>query len=56
VLAQVVLGITSVLSSSGIIAGKWGLFEWMAQLHQLAGMLYLLTLVTMLYLVQKDKA
>ncbi len=55
VLVQVVLGIVSVLTSSGIIPGKWGAFEWMAQLHQLTGMLLMLALVLMLYLVRKEK-
>ena len=31
-------------------AGKFGLFEWMAQLHQLVGMLLLLCFVAILYL------
>lgn len=53
VLLQVVLGIASVLTSSGIVPGHWGYFEWMAQLHQLTGMLLLLSLVMMLYLVQR---
>ncbi|KAF0241767.1 MAG: cytochrome c oxidase assembly protein subunit [Chitinophagaceae bacterium] len=53
VLLQVLLGIASVLTSSGIIPGQWGYFEWMAQLHQLMGMLLLLSLVMMLYLVQR---
>jgi len=43
VLLQVVLGILTVVSSSGIISGHWGLFEWMAQLHQLLGMMLLLS-------------
>jgi cytochrome c oxidase assembly protein subunit 15 len=55
VLLQVVLGILTVVSSSGIISGHWGLFEWMAQLHQLLGMLLLLSLVTTLYIVKTKK-
>lgn len=51
---QVILGIASVLSSTGIVPGHWGLFEWMAQLHQLTGMLLLLSLVWMLFLLRKD--
>jgi cytochrome c oxidase assembly protein subunit 15 len=47
---QVALGVASVLSSTGIVPNRWGLFEWMAQLHQLAGMLYLMCLVTVLFL------
>lgn len=54
VLMQVLLGIASVLSSTGIVPGHWGLFEWMAQLHQLTGMLLLLSLVAMLYLVKRE--
>lgn len=52
VLLQVLLGIASVLTSTGIIPGHWGAFEWMAQLHQLTGMLLLLSLMWMLYLVK----
>ncbi|NCI45314.1 COX15/CtaA family protein [Sediminibacterium soli] len=54
VLLQAVLGIVTVLSSTGIVPGRWGLFEWMAQLHQLAGMLLLLSLVWMLYIVRRN--
>lgn len=53
VLLQVVLGIVSVLVSPGILPQKWGLFEWMAQLHQVVGMLLLLSFVAMLYLLPK---
>ncbi|WP_026750872.1 COX15/CtaA family protein [Sediminibacterium sp. C3] len=52
VIVQVVLGIASVLTSSSIVPGSWGSFEWMAQLHQLTGMLLLLSLVTILFLVR----
>jgi cytochrome c oxidase assembly protein subunit 15 len=55
VLIQVLLGILTVLSSANIIAGKWGLFEWMAELHQLVGMLLLLALVSILYVVRSGK-
>jgi cytochrome c oxidase assembly protein subunit 15 len=34
------------------VPGIWGSFEWMAQLHQLTGMLLLLSLVTILFLVR----
>lgn len=53
VLAQVALGIASLLTSTGIVPGQWGAFEWMAQLHQLVGMLLLLSLVWTLYIVRK---
>ncbi len=54
VLIQVLLGIASVLTSKNIVPGNWGLFEWMAQLHQLMGMLLLLSLVAMLFIVRKE--
>jgi len=49
---QVLLGILSVISSTRIIPNRWGLFEWMAQVHQLVAILLLLSLVGMLYLVR----
>ena len=49
---QVMLGIFSVITSTNIIPGKWGSFEWMAQLHQLTAMLLLLSLVWVLYLIR----
>lgn len=53
VIAQALLGIITVLTSPGIVPGRWGTFEWMAQLHQLVGMLLLLSLVWTLYLIRK---
>ena len=53
VFSQVLLGIGSVLTSTGIVPGHWGAFEWMAQLHQLTGMLLLLSVVWMLYLIRR---
>lgn len=47
---QVLLGILTVLTSSYIMPGHWGSFEWMAQMHQLTGMFLLLVMVWMLYL------
>jgi cytochrome c oxidase assembly protein subunit 15 len=55
ILIQVLLGILTVLSSSHIVAGSWGMFEWMAELHQLVGMLLLLVLVSLLYVVRARK-
>jgi heme a synthase len=56
VLIQVALGIGTVLFSKGIIPGNWGLFEWTAQLHQLTGMLLLLSLVLTLFVIRKERA
>lgn len=52
VLIQVLLGVFSVLTSIKIIPGQWGVFEWMAQLHQLVAMLLLLSLVWIVYLAR----
>ncbi|WP_431212558.1 hypothetical protein ACQ86N_43865 [Puia sp. P3] len=51
ILAQVTLGVSSLLTSPGIVPQHWGLFDWLAQLHQIVGLLFLLTMVRMLYLV-----
>ena len=45
VLVQVVLGILSVLNSVKIVPNQWGIFEWMAQLHQIVAMFLLLALI-----------
>ena len=49
VFIQVILGIFTVLASVHIIPGVWGGFEWLAQLHQLVGMLLLLSVINILY-------
>ncbi|MBS1664258.1 MAG: COX15/CtaA family protein [Bacteroidetes bacterium] len=51
ILLQVVLGICSLLASPGIIPQQWVAFDWLAQFHQVTGLLFLLTMVWMLYLV-----
>jgi cytochrome c oxidase assembly protein subunit 15 len=55
ILVQVLLGITAVLSSTQIIPNRWGAFEWVAELHQITGMLFLLLMIFMLYIVRKGK-
>ncbi|MBS1918036.1 MAG: COX15/CtaA family protein [Bacteroidetes bacterium] len=55
VFVQVALGIITVLSSTQIVASKWGIFEWFAQFHQITGMLFLLSMIYMLYLVRSEK-
>lgn len=52
VLLQVVLGILAVITSPQIVPNHWGLFEWMAQLHQLVAMMLLLSLVHMIFLLR----
>ena len=56
VIAQVLLGIAAVLASPGIILGKFGLFEWLAEIHQVIGMLLLLSMITNAYLLKFNKA
>jgi len=53
VTVQVFLGIVTVLSSRYIVPNQWGIFEWMAQLHQLFAMFLLLSLIWFLYGVRK---
>ncbi|HSB91650.1 MAG TPA: COX15/CtaA family protein [Flavitalea sp.] len=55
VVLQVLLGIASVLLSPRIVPNHWGPFEWMAQLHQVTGMLLLLSIVNMLYVIRPGK-
>ncbi len=55
VMAQVALGIATLITSTSIVPGQWNQFEWMAQLHQLVGMLLLLSLVWMLFIVRGEK-
>jgi cytochrome c oxidase assembly protein subunit 15 len=52
VLSQVVLGIAAVLTSTFIVHGKFGVFESLAELHQLTGMLLLLSLLSVLYILK----
>ena len=54
IIVQVFLGIFSLSASRYIVPGRWGTFEWLAQLHQVTGMLFLLSLVWMYYLVRKN--
>ena len=49
---QVVLGICTVLTSVQIIPNHWGVFEWLAQFHQLFAMFLLLSLIWMSYLTK----
>lgn len=55
VFLQVLLGIGAVLTSPSIVPNRWGVFDWLAQLHQVVALLYLLTMVWMLYLVRNPK-
>jgi cytochrome c oxidase assembly protein subunit 15 len=49
---QVLLGIGAVLFSVDIALGRWGVFEWTAQFHQLVGMFLALSVLYVFYLVR----
>lgn len=49
--AQIVLGISSLLTSPWIRAQHWVAFDWLAEFHQITGLVFLLTMIGMLYLV-----
>ncbi len=51
VLLQTILGILTVLSSTGIRAYKWNQFEWMAQLHQLVAIFLMMSLLHAVFLL-----
>lgn len=55
ILLQVLLGILTVLNSKSIIPNTWGIFENLAQLHQLIGMVFMLVLIYVFYLVKPDE-
>jgi cytochrome c oxidase assembly protein subunit 15 len=48
---QILLGIGSLLTSPWIRPQHWVSFDWLAQFHQVTGLLFLLTMIGMLYLV-----
>jgi len=52
VTTQVILGIFSVLTSVKIVPNQWGIFEWLAEIHQLTAMFLLLSLIWMVYLIK----
>ena len=56
VFIQVALGIAAVLTSLKKVPQKWGVFEWTAQLHQITGMLLLLSLVGLFFLHCQNKS
>lgn len=55
VVLQVLLGIFTVLMSTHIIPNKWGVFETLAQLHQLVAMFLMMALVVQLYLLRTKR-
>lgn len=55
ILLQALLGILAVVTSPFIIPNHWVMFDWLAQFHQITGMLYVLTMVWMLYIIRNRK-
>jgi cytochrome c oxidase assembly protein subunit 15 len=52
VLFQILLGILALLTAPGIVANHWVLFDWLALLHQLNGMLLLFSLIYAIYVLR----
>jgi cytochrome c oxidase assembly protein subunit 15 len=52
ILLQLLLGIFAVLNATTIIPGKFGVYEWIAQLHQLVAMFFLMAMIWMIYLLK----
>ena len=52
---QLLLGILTVMTSPQIVVNRWGIFEWLAQVHQITGMLFLLCMVYMLFIVRASR-
>ena len=55
VMIQIILGVLTVLNGRVTGQGKFGAFEWLAQLHQLTGMLLFLSLIAVLYLLSAKR-
>jgi cytochrome c oxidase assembly protein subunit 15 len=55
VILQVILGVLTVLMSTQIIPNKWGIFESLAELHQLVAMFLLMSLTAQLFLVRSRR-
>jgi cytochrome c oxidase assembly protein subunit 15 len=53
--AQVVLGIITVINATHITPGKFGIFEYLAEMHQMVAMLLLMSLIVNLFALYKRK-
>jgi cytochrome c oxidase assembly protein subunit 15 len=56
VILQIILGILAVLNSPSIVANHWGVFDWIAQFHQLTALLLFLTILFMLFVVRSPRS
>jgi heme a synthase len=52
VIVQILLGILTLLTSTGIVANHWVAFDWLALLHQLNGMMLLFSLIYAIYVLR----
>ena len=52
VILQIILGILALITSPGIVANRWVIFDWMALLHQFNGMLLLFSLIYAIYVLR----
>ncbi len=52
VLFQIILGILTLVTSPGIVANHWVLFDWLALVHQLNGILLLFSLIYSIYVLK----
>jgi len=55
VVLQVLLGIMTVILSTDIVPNHWVAFDWFALAHQMTGMLFVLSMVFMLYILQSKR-
>ena len=53
VVFQTLLGILSLIMSSGIVPNNWGAFEWFAQLHQITGILFAISILCLFFIVRR---
>ncbi len=56
VVLQVVLGICTILASMTIVPNKWGIFETLAELHQLVAMFLVMSVVLQVYVLSGSRA
>lgn len=52
VFLQVLLGILTLIVSPGIVANRWVMFDWLALLHQLNGLLLLFSIIYSIYVLK----
>jgi heme a synthase len=53
VILQIALGVLAVVTSPDIMPNQWGAFDWFAQLHQVAGMLFALSLIGLFFTIRR---